>query len=247
MAVGSSDGCTVLVSLIAGDKHSVSGVAVLRRANGLVGVDRVAAVPGVPTGMILTHDGKTLIVANGAGVVFISFERLVAGGGDPILGHVDDVAEVPPDTARYLGPQLTSQVREAGSNQVIVTVDDRFLFVADEWAQAITVIDLMKGFSEASVVGRIPVGVLPLGLAFSRDEKLLFSTSQIGLREYDWPTECKAEGANSRQAAINPQGALMIIDVSLSKKTPREPLLAERPQAVRRCGWWCRRTERRHM
>src|SRR6185295_15495823 len=99
-----------------------------------------------------------------------------------------------------MGPDRVSEMQNAGSNQVTATNDDRLLFVADEWAQAITVIDLRKarrsGFAQESIVGRIPVGILPVALALSPDEQYLYTTSQVALRSYGWPAECKPEGNN---------------------------------------------------
>ena|SRR5579871_3648100 len=180
--------------------------------------------------MVLSPDGRVLIVADENGVVFIDTARLISGEGDPVLGSIDDQQGIPPDTAVYMGPQRTSDTHEPGSTYVNVTADGRFLFVSDEWTQAITVIDLRQGFSHAAVVGRIPVGVLPVALSFSHDQRLLFTTSQIGLESYGWPVECKDEQAPPGQTApVHRQGAILVIDVAKAETDPSRSGISKAP------------------
>lgn len=60
-----------------------------------------------------------------------------------------------------------------------VTSDDRWLFVSDEWAARINVIDLQKtqssGFKEVSVIGTVPTGSLPIALTLSPDGRYLYT------------------------------------------------------------------------
>jgi hypothetical protein len=64
------------------------GVAVLRRDQGRLQLIRTARVDPDVAGMVLTHEGKVLIAANGEGVVFLDVDRLTSGKGEPVKGSV---------------------------------------------------------------------------------------------------------------------------------------------------------------
>jgi len=211
----SKDGCSCFVPLISANPRSPNGVAVLRRGDGEVTVVRVIPVEPEPTGMVLTHDGKLLVVADGDQVVFMDTARMVSGRGDPILGYISDG-------------------ENAGSVYVNCTADDRYLFVSDEHAQAITVIDLGKargsGFQPDAIVGKIPVGRAPIALTFSPDERHLYTTSQVAPKSYGWPAECKPEGQDPATATpTNPAGALIVVDVERAKVDPPSSIVARVP------------------
>jgi 6-phosphogluconolactonase (cycloisomerase 2 family) len=65
---------------------------------------------------------------------------------------------------------------------VNTTSDDHYLFVNNEGAQSISVVDLAKAreshFASSSTIVRIPTGISPIALTFSSDERYLFTTSQ---------------------------------------------------------------------
>jgi YVTN family beta-propeller protein len=114
-----------------------------------------------------------------------------------------------------------------------VTHDDKTLFVADENAQTISVVDLEKirssHFHASSIVGKIPTGMLPIALAFSPDEKLLYTTSQWAPAPLNWPAECKREGATTDTTSVNPQGAILIVDVERARTDPAHSLIGAVP------------------
>src|SRR4051812_7611524 len=134
--VTSPDGCWLFVSLTTANPKSYDGVALLRRSQGKVELVKFFPVAGSPTGMTLTHDGKLLVVADGDYVVFMDTGRMTAGAADPVLGYISD-GDFP------------------GSVYVNTTADDRLLFVSDESAEVITVIDLARaraeGFKETAI------------------------------------------------------------------------------------------------
>jgi len=105
-----------------------------------------------------------------------------------------------------------------------VTSDDKFLFVSEEAASAVTVIDLDHArsarFGAGSIIGKIPVGRAPIALTFSPDERWLFTTSQVALKEWGWPAACKPEGHPNVSDLVNPEGAVMVIDVARAKSDP---------------------------
>jgi DNA-binding beta-propeller fold protein YncE len=142
---------------------------------------------GAPAGMVLTHDGKTLIAAADDRVAFLDVDRLLRGKGDAVLGY------------------LTEDNIGAGRIFVNISADDCRLFVSDEQTATITVIDVATArrsrYSATFVIGKISVGPAPIALTFSADGRLLYTTSQAAPATYGWPKECKREGANSD---INP-------------------------------------------
>jgi DNA-binding beta-propeller fold protein YncE len=201
----SNDGCRVFVA-VSGESN---GIAVLRRAGGKMKVDRVVGISGMPTEIVLTHDNKLLILADGEGVTFLDAERLFQGGRDAVLGGMRD------------------QEGDATIN-VNVTSDDKFLFVSNERAASITVIDLAKaraeGFQRSAIVGRVPVGVAPIALVFSPDERLLYTTSEVVPRGFGWPPKCQPEGRAAR-GAEHPQGAVFVVDVAKAKTRPAQAVV----------------------
>jgi YVTN family beta-propeller protein len=210
--VSSPDGCWLFVSLTSSNPKSANGVAVLSRRRGQIALKQVFPVEAEPTGMTLTHDGKLLVVADGDYVVFMDTARMVEGRGDPILGYIRD-GDSP------------------GSVYVNTTADDKWLFVSDEAAQAVTVINLQRaraeGFKETAIVGRIPAGHAPIALTFSPDGRWLYTTSQIAPESYKWPVECKPEGADPSTAQPRyPQGAIIVVDVAKAATDPANSVAA---------------------
>jgi hypothetical protein len=114
----------------------------------------------------MTHDGQLLIAAAGPLVYFLDVGNLIANGPQSVLGSISD------------GPG-------AGSIDVNVTADDRWLFVADENLNQITVIDLDRarsgGYPQDAIVGAIPTGEAPTHVDFSADGQWLYSTSEVAL------------------------------------------------------------------
>jgi DNA-binding beta-propeller fold protein YncE len=201
------DGCHVFVAV----SREANGIAVLRREDGKIKVERVVSLPEMPTEIVLTHDNKLLIVADGEGATFLDVERMLAGGKDAVVGHIQ------------------GQGGDATIN-VNVTADDKFLFVSNERARSITVIDLEKarasGFERGGsfIVGRVPVGFAPIALVFSRDGKTLYTTSEVVSRDHAWPHNCRPEGHAAGED--RPQGALYVVDVAKAEVRPEESVVA---------------------
>lgn len=211
--VSTRDGCWLFVSVNTSNPRSLSGVALLSRSAGQIKFKKLFPLGGEPTGMVMTHDGKLLIVADDNYVVFMDVDRMIRGAGDPILGYISD-GDFP------------------GSVYVNVTADDRFLFVSDEQIEAISVINLQKaraeGFNERAIVGKIPTGRAPIALTFSPDQKWLYTTSQIAPENYGWPVECKPEGADPATARPRfPQGAIIVVDVAKAQTDPEHSVAAK--------------------
>jgi hypothetical protein len=219
--ISSTDGCWLFVSLSSSSPVEANGVAVLRRnGNDDIKLVRVVPVESSPSGMVMTHDGKMLIAADDEFVVFLNVQKMISGG-DAILGFFRDQ-------------------RDAGSIYVNVTRDDKYAFVSDETSASITVIDLekarTKGFDEKAIVGKIPTGDAPIALTLSPDEQLLYTTSEVAVKEWGWPAKCKPEGEDPATAKIErPEGAIVIVDVKRQKAILRMQCGRACPRAAARC------------
>ena len=213
--ISSKDGCWLFVSVTSSNPKSANGVAMLSRMDGRIILKKVFPIEAGPTGMVLTHDGKLLIVADDDYVVFLDVMRMTAGGGDPILGYISDGDF-------------------SGSVYVNVTADDKFLFVSDENTETITVINLEKarseGFKDSAKVGKISVGTAPIALTFSPDERWLYTTSQSAPKSFNWPIACKPEGQDPATAKPQyPEGAIIVVDVTRAKTEPGSSVISKVP------------------
>ena len=213
--IASKDGCWLFVSVTSANPKSANGVAMLSRSGGRITLKKVFPVEAGPTGMVMTHDGKLLIVADDEYVVFMDVMRMTTGRGDPILGYISDG-------------------NFSGSVYANVTSDDKFLFVSDENTATITVINLEKaraeGFKDSAKVGKIPVGDAPIALTFSPDEHWLYTTSQAAPKSFNWPIACKPEGQDPATAKPeNPEGAIIVVDVNRAKTDPANSVVSRVP------------------
>ncbi|AMY09312.1 PQQ-dependent catabolism-associated beta-propeller protein [Luteitalea pratensis] len=225
-AVPTSDGCHVFVSLAGPTEPSdprrpprpgapVGGVAVVSRVGGEPLLTRMLQLEGSPWGMALTRDDGLLIVASDDRVAFIDSARLIAGSADAILGYLHDA----PTAGRFYAN---------------VTPDDRWLFLSDESAQAISVVDLAKarasGFDNSAVIGQIPTGRAPIALTFSMDHRHMYTTSQVAPAVYGWPAVCSAPGSEAaRQTAKYAEGAILVVDVSRATHDPANAVVSAAP------------------
>jgi hypothetical protein len=126
-------------------------LAVLRNPEGHIETVRTVPMHNAPAGIVLTHDGSTLIAAAGGAVVFFDVERLETGAAAPSFQWVSD------------GPQ-------AGSIYLNTTADDRTLFVSDSdrfnthtaAASKLMVLDTTRiGTRLDPKIGEIPCGAFP--------------------------------------------------------------------------------------
>ncbi len=209
--VPAPDGCSVLVAVNPGGSTPANGVALLRRYDGRMGIERVIDLPERPAGMVLTHDGQLLLAAVPAGVLVLDVARVLDGATDPVVGRVPG------------GP---------GSIQVNVTPDDSLLFVSDEGGGTITVVDLRRardtGYGADSILGRVPVGVAPIALAISPDGRWLYNTSQRAAADWGWPIACKREGS-ADPGLVAPAGAVVVVDVDRARIDPAGAVVSRVP------------------
>jgi DNA-binding beta-propeller fold protein YncE len=213
--IASVDGCWLFVSVTSANPRSTNGVAILSRAGGHITLKKVVPVEASPTGMVMTHDGQILIVADDDNVVFLDVSHMITGRGDPILGYISDGDF-------------------SGSVYANVTTDDKILFVSDENTETITVINLEKaraeGFKDTAKVGKIATGAAPIALTFSPDGRWLYTTSQSAPKSFNWPIACKPEGQDPSTAKPqNPEGAIIVVDVARARTDPAHSVVAKVP------------------
>ena len=190
------------------------GIALLERAEGRTDLLRVVPLKSPPTGLALTHDGKLLIAAAADGPVFLDVERMASGDSNPVLGSFSDGAN-------------------SQSIYANVSPGDKLLFVSEERAHSITVIDLERaranGYKSDSIIGKIPVANAPIALTFSPDGKWLYTTSQGALPDWHWPKACKPEGRDPAAEIANPEGAIIVVDVARASTNPAQAVVARVP------------------
>jgi DNA-binding beta-propeller fold protein YncE len=207
-----ADGCWVFVSVGGAN----GGIAVLKRGNGRMDVVRVVPVTPAPAGIVLTHDGKLLIAAATNSAVVLDVGRMTTGAESPVIGT-------------FSGFERSF----VGSVYVNVTSDDKLLFVSQEAAQAITVIDLERarqnGFKPEAIIGNIPVGGAPIALTFSPDGRWLYTTSEGAAPQWNWPKACKPEGSRTSSQLVNPEGAVVVVNVARAKTDPANSVVGRIP------------------
>lgn len=211
-AVPSADGCWLFVS-ITGGRLAGPGITVVKRSGGKLTLERTIAVTSSPTGIVLTHDGKLLVAAAAQQTVFIDTEKLEKGDAGAVVGSIGS---------------------GSGSVYVNVTPDDKTLFISQEHAASITVIDLERarrdGFNGSTVIGQIPVGQEPIALTFSPDEKYLYTTSEMASPDWQWPNACKPEGSPVPDTVLSePEGAVVVVDVAKARLDPAHAVLTRVP------------------
>jgi len=226
MPVATRDGCWIFVSLMQPKNELQAGVAVLRRTSGKISLVRVIPTQPGPAGMVLTHDGKVLIGAANDRVVFLDTARMISGEANAVLGYLH--------LPEYQAQIEETRVTTPGAIHVNVTSNDLLLFISEEWAQRIRVVDLEKarssGFQTDSIIGTIPTGGFPIALTLSPDERYLYTTAEVAKEDWGWPIECKPEGQDPTKSKPKyPQGALVVVDAARAKSDSAHAVIAKVP------------------
>jgi len=213
-AVASASGCAIFVSLQ--NSPNPGGISLIAFEAGKFVVKNTVTLTIQPAGLALSHDGRVLIAPGVDGVAFVDTERLAAGRSDAVLGTLDDGGK--------------------GPIQAAVSGDDRFLFVSDERSNTITTIDFAKarvtGFKADSIIGKVPTGTQPVGVALSPDQRFLYGAVEIGKDVAGSPT-CAEAGRGGSPAASIPEGVLTVIDAVKARTSPATAVIAELPSGCR--------------
>src|SRR5215475_4102665 len=191
---------------------ATNGIAVIKREGTSASLVRVLATDGPVFGLAVTSDGRYMldtIQGPFRGVQVIDIQKAIAADADAILGTV---------------PTLPG----SGPIEVALTNDNRFIFVANEDNETVTVIDFRKalesGESASSIVGNIRVDRAPVGLAVSPDDSLLYVSNESANPSdpgYD-PTACPVAGGGTTG-----KGTLIVIDVRKAETDPANSVLGK--------------------
>lgn len=188
-----------------------TGVAVIERSDAVYRLARVIPLPRSVYGIALTHDGRLLAAAaqdsTVAGVYFLDVSGVSTRGASAVnvLGFFSDGGQT-------------------GAVNVSITANDRWLFVCDESFGQLTVVDLDRvragGLGPASITGSIRLRGAPTATVFSPDGVWAYTTIEIVSQSLGWPTDCPLEGQLGTRAPVNPQGAVVVLNVALATTNP---------------------------
>jgi TonB family protein len=194
--IPSADGCWIFVGL---PNHRE--LAAFQRTEGQLKLRHTVPLPAAPTGMVLTHDGQLLLAATGDSVTALDVAALRRGDEHPRI-HRIKAAEF------------------GGAIYVNVTGDDKYLFVANERANSLTVVNLQQtragNFKTPVIVGDIPTGELPIAVTLSPDGRRLYSTSEVASGLSGITTSCET----------GPPGEIEVIDVARAERDPAHSVLS---------------------
>ena len=149
-----------------------------------------------------------MIAAAVNAIAVLDVQQLETAAGDPVLGYI---------------PERPG----AGVFDVAVSLDDRFVFATDERAARVTVADLAAArrgpFNGDVIVGHVPQGGGPTGIALSPDGRRLYVTDQIAPSNIPGAARCNEDSVRGERY---PEGALVVIDVDRATQgapTPSPP------------------------
>ncbi len=148
-------------------------------------------------GEAITHDGRYLLAASRT-------DAAAARTGIVVFSLASA------ETTGASVPWISFRRPDAGgAMKVITSPDDRFAFVSLETSNEIAVFNLRRALSDrfrtSQLVGMIPLGQGPVGMAISPNGRWLYATSEI------------ARGWPGREPQ---QGSLSVIDLHRAEATP---------------------------
>jgi DNA-binding beta-propeller fold protein YncE len=179
-----------------------TAVQVLARGPGLVLTPKftytIANTMGA-SGATMTHNGKYLLVAAGAGIDVLNVANAVAGASSIDVGTL-------------LVPHVAGN---SGAVEVGVSPDDKFAFVTLKSRNVLAVFNLAKAlatnsFGSATYVGSVHLGANPVGLAMSPDGKYVYVTSYA-----------KGNASGSKQGLLN------VLNMARLETDPEASVLAQ--------------------
>ncbi len=147
-----------------------------------------------PTGLALTPNGRYLVAAAGSGAVVLNVKHLQEKGSSSASWSVGTLAS--PGT---------------GAIEAAVSPEGDFVFVSLEDSNEVAVFDLRRalarGFGRSDLVGTVPLGIAPVGVAISPNGRYIYVTS---------------ESVGPGQS----EGTLTTIDVNRAERTPARAILS---------------------
>ena len=166
-------------------------------------VHRIPVQQGL--GMALTPGDRYLLVAQGAGAAVLSVPAAERGARNAVLGALSSGG--------------AGQTAFGGAIEVAVSPDGRFAFASLEYSGEIAVFNLQRAlashFLTSGLVGNIPMGIAPVGMAVSPDGDWLYATSEVNRTHRNGPG-----------AAGGAQGSLSVISLHKAETDPAHSVVS---------------------
>lgn len=205
-SITTKNGQWLFVSLNPASPDASSGIAVLHKSGQHFHLTRVVSLTSAAFGMALTTDNTVLLVADLAGVTFVSVSLAENGGQNAVLGTIQEEGN-------------------PGTIEVTVSRDGRYAFATEEYNASVSVIDLQRiradHFAFGTIAGHIPVDFAPVGMAISPDNHYLYVTSEVSKQV-------------AKQPLFNPilqqaVGTLSVVDIAKAESNPSHAVIARVP------------------
>ena len=207
------DGCWLFITMTGGNEPAQRSLALFRNVGNSFVLHYLAPPhQGAGIGTAMTRDESTIIVTNGANrILFYDVEKLKARDSTALRGTI--MGDLP----------------GAGRLMPVLSPNDRFLFVPNEGAASITVIDMQivgqTGYDSTAVVGYLKTGNEPIAIAFSRDGRHIFTTSASAPASAGWRNECgPPPRAPVGTPPDKPRGAILIFNYEQATTAPNTAL-----------------------
>jgi DNA-binding beta-propeller fold protein YncE len=169
------DGKYAFVDSLINPSAPPSGVNPMRDASGIseysistsgLAFKRIGPVSdGSLLGMVVSPNGRELVAAGGSGASVFSVSRIEHSGSAP---------------SSWLVGTFRSQGQ--GAIEAVVSPDGQYVFVTLEDSDQLAVFSLKNaeraGYRNTDLVGYVPMGVAPVGMAISPDGRYLYATSE---------------------------------------------------------------------
>ena len=210
--IPSADGASLFVSL----SGPTLGIAVLAASQSTASLSRVIATRSAPYGLALSRDGRYLASA----------QRGISGQSGSFSGVqiIDATRAASGSTA--VGVTAVAMPYSLMPIKVTWGKGNRYLFVSNEGGSSISVVDVARavatGGSARAIVGNIPMGRAPVGLAVSTDGRYLYAVSQIA----DPSTPGYNASACPAGNTLVAQGSLSVVDVAKATIDPAHAVIA---------------------
>jgi len=200
-AVATDDGQWIFVSLT-GASH---GIAVLHKQGAQICLQRVIPLSGVPFGLILSQNNRILVIANSNNVAFVDVAQAERGTQSAILGYV---------------PEHSS----SSTIEVTLSQDEHYVFAANENDSTVSVIDFQRirahDFSSDALIGQIPVGTAPVGMAVSPDNRFLYITSEAD-------SSATSSQGTGDTCGGGPPGSLSVAAIARAGQDPTQAIITK--------------------
>jgi DNA-binding beta-propeller fold protein YncE len=198
-----SDGSHVFIDSLIKPSARASGLNPTGDASGLseysisasgLASKRIGSVSdGSLLGMVVSPSGRELVAAGGSGAQVFSVSRIEHAGSVPSSWLVG-----------------TFKSRGQGAIEADVSPDGQYVFVSLEDSDQLAVFNLKKaekgGFGSIDLVGYIPMGVAPVGMAISPGGHYLYATSEAAA---ETGTEGTLTTIDLRRAEVEPSRSVI--------------------------------------